>query len=149
MELFRTVISVTALALAGCAATPKPVMPDASYAVYAARWAGFKKCGQAGLMSPEIASQGMQYVQGDASAFNVDADRLQALSLAYLNDASAPTPANCNDGAMAVVARKRQINQHNSMVAQDQKAWADMINSNKPVRANCHQIGSQTVCDSY
>jgi hypothetical protein len=138
-------IGLSAVAfLVGCAAAPKSVLPDNEYRQFAVLIVGLQKCNMASQLDPGTAALGMQYTRGLLEQYSYDKSKLGAA--VDVVSVGTPTQAECNQMAMAVHAKKQQVELNNAAVAADQKAWADAIKTlpGKPIY--CNRIGTQTVC---
>ena len=145
MQIFRAALCAAIVLPAGCAA-PKQALPDSDYRSYASTWVIMSKCGATGQLDPETAFQGMDYLDSNLSQFTYDIARMQS-AVATLS-VHAPTKEQCNEAAMLVHTRKRQVAAHNAAVAADQKAREDIAKSNQTRQVDCHQVGTQTVCST-
>lgn len=147
MKTAHTLVCIAGLAfLTGCAAAPKVGMSDAQYREFAAKWSVMVKCGGMGLVAPETASLGQQYIESYASNFAFDQTRMTE-ALSEFNE-KMPSATECNQAAVFVATRKRQIDQSNAVVAADQKAWSDASNS-RSKQTYGNRIGSQVLCSTY
>ncbi len=132
--------------LAGCAAAPKPVMTEDQYVQFATTLAHTRACGVSGMIPADTASLGMSYVAGAINSYSYDQQRMSGYASYYSRQA--PTAQTCNELAMAIMTRKRQVASHNAAVAADSKGWNDMVNSTRPqAPIYCNQAGTQTVCN--
>lgn len=96
-------------------------------------------------MDLATASLGRTYVLSDMQQYTFDRTRLLAMMRAAARDYST---AECNQAAMAILERKRQIAQQNAQVARDEKELSDVLNKPK-TNAACYRAGVQVLCTTY
>jgi hypothetical protein len=131
--------------LAGCASA-RPPMSDAAYPTVASDWTTINACGRAGYLDPDTAALGQDMIRTYLMQKTVNQQKLEEAIKA--SPAQQVTRERCNDFAMGIASRKRQIAIHNASVDAEQKATQDAIN-NRPKQTYCNRIGTQTLCSSY
>lgn len=144
----KTAILCLAVVLAGCAAAPKPQMPDTEYTSIGGLWVAAQRCGQLGLMDPATAAHGMRYQTNKLSLYTYDQQRLDTLTRHYQGEKENPTAAQCNTLAVTINSIRQREVQNTASAQANQQAWVDTLN-NQPKRTYCSQVGTQTMCSTY
>lgn len=137
------------LLLAGCASPPVE-LSEYGYENGAKAYAGIQKCGTSGYIDPATASLGIVYVKANFfTGYVVNTVRFnEAVHQMLLQYPVGPTKEQCNQVAMNIHARKREIDISNQNVQANEDAWKNIIN-NRAKQTYCNQIGTQTMCSTY
>jgi hypothetical protein len=148
MSAIRTALCLLTVALfAGCATQPRPQLAEEQYTALSRAWVATHKCGAAGQMDPATAALGLRYVRATLHAHTFDEARIHS-EVAALGSV-APTPADCNAASMQILARKQEIDIHNSWVDSNHQAQQDAINSTRSKQTYCNKVGTQTFCNTF
>lgn len=142
-------ISLVFLGLVGCVTVGKPNLPEAMYEQLAWKKVGISRCGQMGLISPEIASLGLAYSDSEFNRYVFDRTKLASVFDGLNRSSESPNITQCNMWAMWVMTVKRSVDINNQIVAEDERAIQSFINSTRPSTTYCNKIGSSVMCNSY
>ena len=145
-----TYLCTAVILLAGCAATPKPTMPEGNYTFFAQKWAALHICGSAGQMPVELAAFGRAHIAGWASSWTFDVERMDRLSKAY---AQAPSEQLCNQISMDAATWRQAVQNANAINATNQANMNSLVNQlnnfGKSNQVYCNSVGTQTICNKY
>lgn len=140
--------SLFTILLIGCASRPRAELSDFGYQYASQAYATVQRCGIAGYIDPGTASLGTMYVKAKYfTGVSVDQARFSGAVQQLLNSAR-PTTEECNQLAMDIHQRKREIGAHNEMVKASEEELRNITN-NRPKQTYCNRVGTQTLCTTY
>lgn len=127
--------------LAGCAAQPQiiPLLPESDLEKTAMSSYAIDRCVGLGLMSPETAASGKNFLGQVLAGHRYDRDRLDA-RIQTLHRTGYPVDApSCNVLAMQILQTRPQV----------QATSPAPAGRNQPTFTNCRTTFGQTFCTSY
>jgi hypothetical protein len=142
-------VLLASLVLAGCAATPKPVLDDVGYAGFAKAYIAGDYCSWKGWISPDIAAAGNRFLGSTLNGYSFDKHRFDVEVDQVGNSGYKPTQGDCNQMAMAVQKRQQTINIQNQATMDNEQSTASYLESTKMRNTFCNKIGTQILCNSY
>jgi len=142
-------MSLVVVGLVGCAALPKPEMPEMEYKRAAAQWVAVHVCHDNGYMDKDTAALGKQFVSTGITSYSVNQERLTRDIEFAESIKNQITRAMCNEFTLTILAERNRLAVQNSNAIQQQQTIQNFINSTKPTQTYCNRIGNQTFCNSY
>lgn len=142
------IAGLVSLVLIGCAAAPKPELPEMKYNQAALLWWGIHSCLSTDGISPDIAVKAKQFYASGLMGYTVNYDLLDS-KVYELNSHTPATKQDCNAIAMYAIEHSNQVEAHNRQAVAEQQATQATIQQNKITNTCCNRIGSQILCNSY
>lgn len=135
------IVICIAVLMVGCAGYGvKPAMPDPLYDHLGEGAHQVQRCGDMGMMSPELAAFGTLYLQSIARQYSFDMDRLIASS-ARMREVN---QESCNKVAVFLATEQQRSAQQTRYVQP-----APQPNYSLPARTVCNNIAGQILCSTY
>lgn len=138
---------ILASVLAGCA-TAKPQMPDEKYQAFTKGWVSISQCIRNGWIDADTGARGRTYIMGAANTYQYDTDKFKESELQARQSISV-NQSDCRELAVAIQARKQQIDNQNATAEIQQRETQNMVNATKPTNTYCNKIGTQVLCSSF
>lgn len=136
------------VALTGCAAQQKPVMPDNEYLGAAVGWIAAHQCGQLGYVDAENAARGQTYLQAKLANQIVDMDKFNNTVKQAEPSVMGNLSQVCRDWGILVAQHRQQIENNNAVVQESMRQVDQAVQSiqnSQPIY--CNTIGGITRCN--